>query len=192
MKRPQIVVLFAVLTMLFFTQSAVAQLGIRTGLKVGQTYTNFTGDDADNTDRLKSFSGGVSLELNLLVLSFQADLLYQSRGAVWEDDEENKLHYISIPVVLKKKFLPLLVHPYILAGPEWNWLISGKIEGAEIKADAKKMAMGIVVGGGLEFGLFGKSAYVEGRYHWGVTQLSDVSSLDIKDKTASVYVGLLF
>ena len=192
MKRLRMTCCVLLGSLLLVSSSLHAQLGLRTGLKVGQTYANFTGDDAKDTEQLKSLTGGVSLELNLLVLSFQADLLYQTRGAVWEGDDENKLHYISVPVVVKKKFLPLLIHPYILAGPEWNWLISGKIEGTDIEADAQKMSMGAVVGAGLEFGLLGKSVYIEGRYHWGISRLSDVKSLDLKDKTAAVYIGLLF
>jgi len=192
MKRFTMTILCVFTLLLFAQNEASAQLGMRTGFKLGRTQSDFIGTDIDPLGKIKANTGGVSLELNLILLSFQADVLYQNRGAILEDGDKTKLHYISIPVVVKKKFLPLLLHPYILAGPEWNYLLSGSIKVDDVKADMKKSGIGFVVGGGLEFGLLGKSAYVEGRYHWGTSELTKHESLNIKDRTASIYLGILF
>lgn len=187
-----VTLLICVFTLLIHHQNqAMAQLGIRTGLKLGRTQSKFTGSDIQDVSHLKANTGGVSLELNLLVLSFQADLLYQSRGTSWNNGEESTLHYICIPVVVKKKFLPLLLHPYVLAGPEWNYLLSGDIDIEGVNTDVKKSSMGIVVGAGLEFALLGKAAYVEGRYHYGIDNISKTTALDIKNRTMAIYLGLL-
>ncbi|MCK5145989.1 PorT family protein [bacterium] len=183
--------LFIVIALLVYTQTAISQIGIRTGFKLGRTQSKFTGDDFKNIDKLKANSGGLSLELGFLVFAVQADLLYQSKGTVLENGDEIKLNYISIPVLIKKRFLPMLIHPYIMVGPEWNYHISGDIKIDGVKTKVEKTAMAAVVGVGIEFELLGKGAFLEGRYHFGLSSISKIDNIDIKDKTASIYFGVL-
>ncbi len=176
------------------SNTAYAQLGIRKGLKIGYNWSTVSGEMGDNAESRKSLTGGASLEFNILgLLSFQVDVLYSSRGAAAANGPETKLSYISVPIVLKQKFFPVGIHPYILGGPEFNYLISAKVGDTDIKNQLKTQDMTVVVGAGLEFSLLGNSAYVEGRYSYGISDVNKNATFSsTKNRVSQVFVGILF
>lgn len=199
MKKSKYFSVICLLLILSISVSSLqAQIGFRKGLKVGSNWANITNLDIDDTESLKSFTAGLSLEINLLnLLAIQADFLYSPKG-VTAMGEDTHLNYFSVPVVLKKKFFPLGIHPYTLIGLEYGFLISAKAADIDIKDELNSSDMSIIVGGGVEFSLFGNGVYVEGRYNYGLKEITDNPDLlgdfykNSKNKVLQVYLGILF
>ncbi|MBN2415888.1 PorT family protein [bacterium] len=191
MRKHTAMILCLGLFVLFLTRTASAQLGVRAGIKGGYNSSIVAGDDVNGAERLQGITGGLSLEMNLLIIALQADAMYSPRGAS-VNGEDLRLTYFSLPVVAKIKFFPLLVHPYLLGGPEFNFLLSAKADGNDIKNTLKSQSISAVAGAGLEFSLFGKSAYGEVRYCHGLTNISDVEGTELFDRTYQILFGFLF
>lgn len=182
-----------VLIVLLFTLShaAFGQFGIRTGLKAGYNSSSMTGDVPNDAERLHSISGGLGMELNLMVIAVQADLLYSPKGYV-VDGNDIRLNYLSLPVVAKIKFFPVIIHPYILGGIEYNHLLSAKADGNDIKDDLASSDFSGVAGAGLEFSLFGKAVYAEVRYIHGLSNISKIEGTELNNRTYQMLFGMLF
>lgn len=190
MKQKYFFICVVILSFFLVSNVAFGQLGIRKGIKVGYNLATLSGDDLETR---KAIAGGGSLEFNLLgLLAFQVDVLYSPRGASIQNGVETKLNYISIPIVLKQKFFPVGIHPYILGGPEFNYLISAKRDGTDIKDNTKSQDLAIVIGGGLEFSLLGNSAYIEGRYSYGLNDIGKQTQSDSKNRVSQIFFGFLF
>lgn len=189
------IVFFAVFVL---TTSSNAQFGIRKGIKAGYTFASVSDDDKNAYDEIssvKNLSFGVSLEGSLLnLLHIQADVLYSPKGAAYETelgDADLETKYLAIPVVLKKKFLPLTTHPYVLAGLEYDFLLSAKLDGDDIKDRLKSKDQNLVLGAGFELSLLTVSAYVEGRYLYGLSEIQKEGD-SVKNKGFQIYAGILF
>lgn len=173
--------------------AAFGQFGIRKGLKLGYGWSTLSGDDLDDVESRQTITGGVGVEFRLLgFLACEVDVLYSSRGASYQDSE-TRLTYLSFPVVLKRKFFPVGVHPYLLVGPDFSLLLSAKTDDTDIKDQIKSQDWGVVMGGGLEFSVLGKSGYVEGRYSYGLNNIyEEGTDISAKNRTYQVFVGFLF
>ena len=195
MKKYSMIIWLLIFVLLMSVSTAQAQIGFRKGIKVGSNWATISNVDLDEVESLNALTFGFSLELKVLnLLAVQGDLLYSPKG-VTVAGEDTKLNYFSIPVVLKKSFFPVGIHPYLLAGPEFSFLLSAKAAGENIKKQVKSGDTGIVIGGGIEFSFLGKSAYAEGRYSFGLSEIieSDVSLIEgAKNKVAQIYFGILF
>lgn len=177
--------------------NAEAQTGIRKGIKGGYNWSTMTGDLFESTETLQEITAGFTLEFSLLGLfAVQAEALYSPKGAqgmVSGNTEEYQLTYISCPVFLKKKFLPILVHPYLLAGTEFGFLVSAKHVDEDIKSRINSQDTAVILGGGVEFSFIGNSAYVEGRYSYGLDNVfKDTEDGDSKNRVTQVFFGILF
>jgi len=170
------------------------QLGLRKGIKIGYNWARLSGDGMVDIESRKATAVGIGLEFGLLGLwSLEADVLYSPKGVCFQNGNEIKLQYISIPVVLKKKFFPLGIHPYVLGGIELNFLIKGERNYPDNNAPAfQSQNIAIVAGGGLEFSLLGKSAYIESRYSYGTDNVYNNTQLSAKNRVLQVFLGFLF
>ncbi|MFO7889467.1 MAG: porin family protein [bacterium] len=194
MKKYALVVWILVLVICMSVNNAEAQIGLRKGIKVGSNWANVSNVNVSDTESLQALTFGFSLELRILnLVAVQGDLLYSPKG-VTVAGEETKLNYFSVPVVLKKFFFPVGIHPYIFGGPEFSFLLSAKKIEEDIKEYVNSGDTGIVIGGGIEFSFLGKSAYAEGRYSFGLSEVieSGLSIEGAKNKVAQIYFGILF
>ena len=189
----KVVVIFVVVFVLILSSVSFAQLGIRKGFKVGYSSATLTGDNVGNVDPLKKMTGGICLEFNLLVLSFEGDILYSVRGADLGQGGKEEITYISVPLMLKKKFLPMLVHPYMMGGLEFNYLLSANADGTDIKSSLNSQDMCMTVGCGVEFSFLGRGAFGEVRYSYGINNLlKDTSLPAVHHRVAHLMFGILF
>ncbi len=195
MKKNSLMIWILVLLLIVSVSTAHAQIGLRKGIKVGSNWANLSNVNVKDSESLQALTFGFGLELRILnLLAVQADLLYSPKGVTVAGDD-TKLKYFSVPVVLKKFFFPVGIHPYIFGGPEFSFLLSAKADGEDIKEYIKSGDTGIVIGGGIEFSLLGKSAYAEGRYLFGLSEIieSDYPLIEgAKNKVAQIYFGILF
>jgi hypothetical protein len=191
-EKYRLIVLFIFMCILI-TESAFGQLGIRTGFKLGHNWATLSDIDMNDTETLKGITGGIALELNLFnLLAVQGELLYSPQGISVKDIGDININYLSIPVLLKYKMFPVAIHPYLIAGPDLSFLLSAKdADKEDIKDAIKSQDIAIIIGGGLELSLFGKAAYIEGRYSMGMQDINeDINFTSSKNKIWQVYIGV--
>jgi len=184
----------------------------------------------------KVFNIGGLVEFRLSpIFSLQVNALYNQKGAKLGGnfnmvlveqgipvsisgsvEDEIDLTYLSFPVLGKLEFGESDIKPYIIAGPEFGFLLSAT---DHAKATAKGEAMGMTVGpftaeeendikesfdtfelainlgAGLVMPLGGVDLFVDGQYSFGLTKInkeSTAGSEDIKNQVIMIDVGLLF
>lgn len=192
MKRRGYLLVIASLVIFLIQGAAFGQFGIRKGVKFGYNFATLSGDQTTNVQTRKAITGGIGFEFGFLgLLSAQTDVLYSPKGVVLASNNETCLNYLSLQFVLKKKFFPVGIHPYLLAGPEFSYLLSAKSAGNSIKDKIKSQDLAAVVGGGLEFSFLGKSIYIEGRYCYGLDNISKEEETSSKNRVSQIFVGLL-
>ncbi|NQT80045.1 MAG: PorT family protein [Candidatus Aminicenantes bacterium] len=138
----------------------------------------------------KGFLLGVGIEFNLgRNISFEIDALYlqkctkahlsYSRLEIYVAPKKYTLHVISIPVLLKIKFLQG-TSPYILGGHELSLILShgskSSLDGEtedfiSRKEDTTTFESSLVFGVGLEMKVKAASFFIEGRYHYGLNNI---------------------
>ena len=160
--------------------------GINLGIKAGPNFSNFSGDL--NTDGITSFHAGAALELNLIpTFSIQAEGLFSSQGAKYDNAfgaaEDINLDYISVPVLAKFYLLPDRLS--LMAGPQFSFLVSD----AEEAWDTKSFDMAL--SGGAELKVIA-GLFVQARYNVGLSNVSDVEDIDVKNNVFQLSVGYWF
>ncbi|GGB74529.1 hypothetical protein GCM10007424_13070 [Flavobacterium suaedae] len=170
------------LTVLLFIGSFTVANAQAFGIKAGFNFANFTGDDAGDFNVLTSFHGGLVAEIHVLnAVSVQPELLYSIQGAK-NDDENYKLNYLTVPVMMK---IYLADSFNIHGGPQIGLLISesDNFEGFE----SNTYDFGFAAGA--EF-FFANNFSVQARYNWGTTKVSDAA--EIKNSVAQVSLCYMF
>ena len=137
MKRAKVWLILGIL--LLVGHNSFGQLGILKGIKFGSNWSTFSGDSLDGIGYLQSFIGGLNFEFLLAdQWSIQMDILYSPQGISSPDSGDLRITYISVPIIVKKQFLPYGVHPFISAGIDFNYLLSAKRNGNSIKEKMNK------------------------------------------------------
>jgi len=181
--------------------SAYPFIGIRKNVRVGMHWAKLNGDFPLGQEALKPTVFGGGLEIGLLgTLAVEGDLLYATKGTHYSSGPESgdmTLRYLSIPVVVKYKFFPVLLHPYVFGGMAFNTLLSAKDNGVDIKGDLESGERSLIAGVGVEAALLGKGIFVEACVDLGQSRIvknSDIPVLvdGIRTRTSRISVGLLF
>jgi hypothetical protein len=193
-------------SMLFFVFLMMISLSwgqLSFGITGGVNLANYGGGDVDqiNPDSKAGIAGGIFAELKLLNLSVAPELLYVRAGSKWQGTDgtnqisyDDKLSYIQIPV-LARFYLPMIaIHPYVTAGPYFNYLVDASttltLNGVENTIDSqdrfKKQDVGVKIGVGVKLLKF--SAAV--RYSLGLTKID--KNADVKNKAVELMVSLYF
>lgn len=104
----------------------------------------------------------------------------------------NRLNYLSISLLAKYKYHLELFTPYIILGPEYNYLLSKQIDqGFEIVYDKfRKNLWGFTVGVGSEIKLMPFNLLIEYRYSRDLTNNYELSTIDIKSYSHTFLIGV--
>ena len=137
--------------------------------------------------------GGIEL-FSVPHISLEIEGLYFRKGSKVEiigDEGDYTLDVISIPALVKVKFLPG-PSPYVLGGGEFSFILTHKLDGVDIKDTTKSFDYGLVFGAGYEMSMPGASVFFEGRYHLGVANILKDPAPDesLKTKALVVIVGI--
>lgn len=167
----------------------------RFGVRVGANYSGFSGDDADNLDRMFGFHAGITSQFAITSDNFfaiQPEILFSKKGAESKDDNYKvKLSYIDVPVLAKVNAGPL----YFEAGPQVSFRVGGDIEldGNNIVDDLdafKRTSFGYAAGVGLASTPLGLSVGV--RYNGDISKLNDADDIsDIRNDLFMLTVGYM-
>lgn len=129
-----------------------------------------------------------------------------------ETTESERINYAEIPLMMKAGFGIGPVRLDILAGPSFSLALSGKrtttvkttnlitdttnetseTEDLEFDQDYKKADLNLQGGAALSFRLGGSRIFLDGRYLYGVTNLSNSSDTEINSRGVAITGGLLF
>lgn len=168
--------------------SAIAQ-GLHFGIKAGPSFSNFSGSGLNGYDfnSMTNFHAGAFVELNLFdALSLQPELLYSTKGATLTgvgNDIENKLGYLSIPVLARVYLIPDRFS--LDFGPQASFLLS-ETENVNI-SDSRTFDFALA--GGVTVHLFGP-LFVQGRYNLGLTDVKP--DANVKNSVIQLSAGLRF
>lgn len=192
-----------------FALAGATQVDAQTiGFKLGASFSNVDVEPEDeDTKTLTAFTGGGFINFPLGPLQLQPELMYITKGTKIEDvggEGKWKLSYVEIPVLL---VLPLMqgasFSPYVLGGPAFAFEaacelefsdgeVSGSIdcdEGEDLPR--KKFDVGGMFGLGFALPAGPGSILIEGRYNFGLIDISDsdVEDESLKHRSGQVLVG---
>lgn len=205
--------LLAGFTLLAIGNPTYAQ-SLTLGGKVGLVVANVGGDIEDAVGELDSktgFAAGGFLTIGLSpIFDIQPEVLFVQKGAKQEAagvEAKVKINYVEIPVLVRVN-LPVQgatpIKPHVYGGPSISLELSCDIEeeggglSAEVACDdtsvgleTKSLDFGIVLGGGVGFGVGAGMLTVDGRYVLGLTDINDVagSPFDAKNRAFEIFVG---
>lgn len=161
------------------------------GVKAGVNVSNIS--EAEDTKAKVGFNAGVFMNAPIAAnFSIQPEVLYNSKGAKLDDsnfDIKVNLDYISVPVMFQYNATPKF---YLEAGPEFSFLISGKVKAEGESEDVKDTFKGFDLGIGLGAGFnITSNLGVNARYVAGVTDIIDVNEADAS-KNGVFQLGLYY
>jgi hypothetical protein len=177
---------------------------------------------------LPRFSAGAFIEYDISEkFAVQLNLLYNQKGekyltTIVEDFEGflstgligitdieviNTYDYLSVPVFIKMKFFKSDAKPYIIAGPEFSYLISANqktdldimiidldttLANQSIKDDIQSIEWAFNFGAGLEFPVSSYKGFIEGRYGLGLTFFNKEGEENTKNNVVYLNIGVRF
>jgi len=137
--------------------------------------------------------GGIEL-FSVPYISLEIEGLYFRKGSKVEIigvEGDYTLDVISIPALIKVKIMPG-PSPYVLAGGEFSYILTHKLDDVDIKNTTKSIDYGVIFGAGYEMSMPGASLFFEGRYHLGVANIlkDPAPGESLKTKALLVIVGI--
>jgi hypothetical protein len=196
---------------LFVFSTTQAQLINGYGVKLGMSYANqnFDYTDKDLTLDTKYLSGtgaGVFVEwLKLPLIGVTTEVLYVQKGmkmtsvkttvsdpsGVGTIETNNRVNYLSIPVLAKLKFGGVLLSPYIVAGPRFDVLLSYDSNEKQLYDDFKSTVVGGDIGVGAELSFILPVALsAELRYSTDFDNSYETDLLQVKNKAFLLLLGM--
>jgi hypothetical protein len=183
------------------------------GFKAGASLADWSAGVAGfglGTDPVASFTGGGFVRFGFGPVGIQPELLVVTRGTAFQAgglaDARFRVDYVELPLLLVLRIGQSgSVAPYLFGGPSMALEIGCRAEastgGFQVSGDCddvpdagvldrKRLDTGLTAGAGLEFPLGFASLLVEGRFNWGVTDLSDFPGLEVKSRTGALLAGV--
>jgi hypothetical protein len=169
--------------LLFLVPFLVSGQGIGIGIKAG---ANFANQDVTNisVETVTNYLAGAYVNVNFSKKwGLTPEVLYTVYGSKWDNASVN-LDYVAIPLMLRFKPIELLS---LEAGPQFSFLTKAHHETyGDVKNQLKNNDFGLAFGAGLHLPL---GLNVGARYVLGFTNISEVSTESIKNRTFQVYLG---
>lgn len=193
-------------------QTAAAKVTFNLGVKAGASLSNVSWSDDDGSEKpiIRPTFGVLGVVRLSPMFAVQTELDYVTVGEWWEDADSTDVWkivenfgYLQIPVLLKARLMPEgKVGPFLCAGPFLGVLLSAHekeyLNGAleddfEWKSFFKSTDFGAAFGGGAEFMVSKLKAFVDVRFHMGLTNVYQFSGkYSMKTRAVAVTGGLLF
>lgn len=177
--------------------SAQTTFGVRGGVSVASVDADFgtTFDDSNRT----GFVGGVFLDFGggNSVLGYQIGAQYSQKGAeldIGGTVDDLDLAYLEIPAVVKLG-LPLpAIQPSVFGGVGIGFNTSCEFEtGGNCDDDVTSTEFSGILGADVELDLGGLSLFADGRYHFGLNDISDATDInELKNRAWQLQAGLGF
>lgn len=205
------IITFIVAALTVTGSSLFAQAGEdKIGFKAGVNLANIHGEDAENNKMLIGFHVGGFATIPFGNLAFQPELLISTRGAKYDDgnedvDESINLMYVDIPLLLKFYFTDNI---NLHVGPQVGFNLSAKYkldpEPDNYDDDASEFYESLDLGADLGLEFDSDMGFVVGaRYYYGLISVyeefempvaggTETIEYDIKNNMIQVYFGIGF
>ena len=138
------------------------------------------------------FSIYQNIKLDLDVLFIQKGDKYSVvNGTEFRDLVLKTLNFISLSPVIKYIFVKDSYWPYLVLGPNINFLISGKaksdaIGSIDMKSDLNNFSYDLILGIGFEILQYGFKSEV--RYYYGLSNIPKKGWIDFNTQTISLFI----
>jgi len=189
-----------------FLSTAWTQIsfGIKGGTNLAEHSFREQGVNVDR-ESINGFTLGAVLEVGLGGnLFLQPEAVFIQKGSELELPtlgEKINVNYLDIPILLKVKLLNAdLININLLAGPSFGLALNGEETVGNQTVDInfggenglKRFDLGINAGGGVGVNLGTIGVFGDVRYLFGISDISDDSDREIKNKGLNISLGLMF
>ncbi len=148
------------------------------------------------TDTRTGFTGGFAMDaIFSKYFSLREGIMYSGRGGS-AGTLTDQLNYVAIPIAMKFSYpLPSRIHPYLLGGGDFGFLINGKLENGSAAADESNSYnaadFGVYFGAGADFPMAHSIVpFVEFSYLLGISNTSPLSSYTQTNQGFQINAGL--
>lgn len=179
--------------LLFFTFTLATPGSAQLGLKGGVSFATLS-NAAPDLETRTGFVGGLALSFGRGSLALQPEVLFVRKAAArepvtGEEPATVRTDYLEIPVLLRLNIPLGGITAFGVGGGLYDILLNCDLVGGACPNEVSGHDFGVVLGGGIKFG--GRRALsIEGRYTWGLTSISELSSgLDQKTRTFMILAG---
>lgn len=156
--------------------------GLGVGIKAGANFCNLSTDNF-STNGTTKYHVGAYANINFSEKwGITPEVLWSAQGAEL-DDVEFETDYVLVPIMLRWRMIDLIS---LEAGPQFNILTKAEFDGDDVKDDLKSTTYSIAVGGVVHLPL-GFNGGI--RYIMGMSDLSDIDNVELKDRTFQIYIG---
>lgn len=182
------------LLFIFIGTTVKAQESVLFGAKAGVNFTNMNSDSFSESNTMTGLNLGLLAEITLTnKFSLQPEVLYSTHGTDADIlqygggpiSREYILEYIQVPVLAK---LFLTESLSLEAGPSFNFLVNGKLDGEESDFGSS-FEFGGALGASYKFG---GSFFGSVRYMHGITDAFDGDNYDYNKTNYGFQVGVGF
>jgi hypothetical protein len=181
----------------FVGSQAQAQLtvGARGGVSVASASVDIS--ETFSQENQTGFTGGAFLDFNGGMLGLQVAAQYATKGtklSIGDELNDLTLGNLEIPAVVKVG-LPLgMIKPSVFGGAGLSFVMSCDVNDVDCKDDVKSTEWQGIAGADLAIYLGGLSLWVDGRYHFGLSNISDAADVisDLKNKHWTFQGGVGF
>ena len=193
MKRIMTLYSVMIISLLMNTTYAQWSIGIMGGPNFADLEINFVDNTITDYDvqsrTLFGVGGFFGIYLNEY-LSIQLELMYVEKGGVFTQpsipDMRIKSNQIELPLILKAG-IGENIRPYIIGGVFLSFVLDATVEtelaGLSLEGDLteilKKTEFGAVFGTGISIPVWKGSAFIEGRYALGLTNLNKGGNINL-------------
>ncbi len=193
MKRIMTLYSVMIISLLMNTTYAQWSIGIMGGPNFADLEINFVDNTITDYDvqsrTLFGVGGFFGIYLNEY-LSIQLELMYVEKGGVFTQpsipDMRIKSNQIELPLILKAG-IGENIRPYIIGGVFLSFVLDATVEtelaGLSLEGDLteilKKTEFGAVFGTGISIPVWKGSAFIEGRYSLGLTNLNKGGNINL-------------
>jgi outer membrane protein W len=166
--------------------------GLRAGLNTTKPATIDGVPSALQPEGASSFLAGLALNIDLLLLSLDADILYVSN----KFEAGEKSSQLQIPVTAKFSLIPTGVKPYIRGGVAYNHYLSAtEANGDDVENfdENLKNGLSLVIGAGVDLSLpIIPTLNIDARYILPLYDTIDFGTLAYKINQFQISVGFGF
>ncbi|HEX3024602.1 MAG TPA: porin family protein [Chitinophagaceae bacterium] len=171
-------IILSLLAVIIISTASLAQAGFRLGIKGGTNLTKLSGESFNN-GYMAGYQLGGFMELDFSKeIGIEPEVLFNeyagrtstTLGSVFTNNQDVKLNYLSIPVLLRLNVDKMLT---IVVGPQYSILVNPHETTLQNGQDAFKSGDFAAVGG-LQINLSALRIY--GRYVIGLNNINDVGN----------------
>ena len=170
-------------------------LGFRGGVSVASASADLT--ETFSTSNRTGFAGGIFFDYDGGLFGLQFGAEYAQKGVdldIAGAVSELSLSYLEIPAVLKVGIPLGTIKPSVLAGVGLGFKTGCDVSGTDCGDDIKGTDFTGIAGADLAVYLGSISLWVDGRYHFGLSNINEASDIvgDLKNRNWTFQAGIGF